>query len=75
MRYAKRKNPVPVDYTSTKFQPCWTCSRACGGCEWSALFQPVPGWVAIPVSIPENGEESESYKIIYCPKYEQEERK
>lgn len=75
MRYAQRKKSVSIDYTGTNFQPCWTCKKCYGSCEWSATFEPVPGWVAIPINIPQNGEHAASFKIIYCPKYEQEERK
>ena len=53
-----------------KFQACWTCKNACGGCSWSRDFTPVEGWEAVPVVIPSNGEFAETYKIICCPKYE-----
>lgn len=29
-----------------KDQLCWECKNACGGCEWSANLEPVPGWTA-----------------------------
>lgn len=31
-----------------KQQLCWRCKNACGGCNWSANLQPVPGWDATP---------------------------
>lgn len=35
------------------FQPCWDCSRACGGCSWTEYgrFEPVPGWTAVPTTV------------------------
>ena len=29
-------------------QLCWRCQNACGGCNWSARLEPVPGWTATP---------------------------
>ena len=62
-------------YVETRKQPCWDCANACGGCEWSKSFQPVPGWDAEPVIIrnhlgrgPENSS-AKSYKIYSCPKF------
>lgn len=75
MKYYRKKERAAVDYTESKFQPCWTCQNACnGGCSWSREFKPVDGWKAIPTYIQENGEHANSYKIIYCPEYEKEVR-
>ncbi len=35
-------------------QPCWSCTKACGGCAWTEVdpqtgkirFEPIPGWDA-----------------------------
>lgn len=43
---------------------CFKCQRACGGCSWSADFEPVPGWTAEPALL--NGG-IETYHITACP--------
>ena len=50
-------------------QPCWTCKKACGHCDWSRFKgqTPVKGWEAKPVIV--NGE-LVSYDIKNCPEYE-----
>lgn len=64
-----------ADMMSGKPSPqlCWTCRKACGGCSWSARFQPVPGWTAQHVeAITYHGSQqvrSESYDITACPEY------
>lgn len=54
-------------------QPCWTCLRYCGGCPWSARFEPVPGWEAKPVkrrAMPHSAKEYvDTYDIKFCPMY------
>lgn len=56
-------------------QPCWDCANACGGCEWSSKFQPVPGWDASPVIQKFHGGGTPrdyltgSYAIRACPKF------
>lgn len=56
-------------------QLCWKCANACGGCPWSARFQPVPGWLAEPVIIKSHmdcgpdGFMAKSYKIYFCPQF------
>ena len=66
--------------TSKPQQLCWDCANACGGCEWSKDFQPVPGWDAIfaPVKANKSGKPKEfkleSYAIRACPKFVKEER-
>lgn len=56
-----------------KTQLCWTCSRACGGCSWSADFTPVKGWTAKKNTVRvEKGiysHEYDSYHITECPLY------
>ena len=55
-------------------QPCWTCKKCYGGCNWSKRFEPVPGWDATPTNkgTPGNGTGNyyESYDIHSCPEYE-----
>lgn len=52
-------------------QPCAECSHFAYGCEWSERLEPVPGWNAIPTKLNNGcGKPTESYKIIFCPKYE-----
>ena len=50
-------------------QPCWVCSRACGGCEWSESFKPVKGWDAIPTIVKDSKGDFSSYIIKKCPKF------
>lgn len=54
---------------------CWFCRKSGGGCSWSAEFKPVKGWKA-EHTIVRNGkrisEIFESYKVIECPKFEQD---
>ena len=62
-------------------QPCWTCKKAYGGCSWTEVmpdgsikFEPVAGWIAEKSTRSVCGRSvMESYKIEYCPEYEQEE--
>lgn len=81
-----RNNPnMPVPMTKPDSHqigaPCDVCANACGGCEWSDRFEPVPGWEAIPMTIrardmwtKPNGKfgyyyhDVDSYAIIDCPK-------
>lgn len=59
-------------------QPCWSCAKACGGCRWSAKFEPVPGWDAEESTIKYNDgtpkapkiRNVRSYIIKSCPEYE-----
>ena len=60
---AKRNSSRRNDYE----QICWRCKNACGGCSWSHNLTPVKGWKA--EFIPRDGEELDTYKIIYCPEF------
>ena len=71
-KYYRQKERRSEDYTSNKYQPCWTCEKCFGGCSWSRDFIPVEGWTAEETYIPENGEHAKSYKIISCPEYRKE---
>lgn len=53
-------------------QPCWTCQNCYGGCNWSARFEPVEGWIATPRTYGQiicGIQSMESYEILYCPEY------
>lgn len=64
--------------TSKPQQLCWDCANACGGCEWSKDFQPVPGWDASPIIQKFHGGGTPrdyltgSYAIRACPKFVKE---
>lgn len=52
-------------------QPCWTCSKYCGGCSWTKRDpEPVEGWEATPTVKRNKGVASPYYAIHYCPEYE-----
>ena len=50
-------------------QPCWTCSKACGGCDWSKKFKPIKGWDAEPMIVKDKEGYIRSYRIKKCPEY------
>ena len=53
-------------------QLCWTCRKACGGCSWADMFEPVSGWTATPVIMrykDKNMRDLETYSITACPEY------
>ena len=49
---------------------CWDCKNATGGCEWSQSFTPVDGWEAIPRTI----RDEDSFCVIKCPKFVEDEK-
>ena len=52
---------------------CWYCDKAGGNCSWSAKFQPVDGWNAIPTRIQTRDNPKgyvESYRVLDCPEFE-----
>lgn len=63
-------------------QLCWDCANVYGGCEWSARFEPVPGWYATPTSrvlkVGGKGKGgtrvASSFVIHYCPKFRRDTR-
>ena len=57
-------------YVSCPDSLCWDCRNATGGCEWSQSFTPVDGWEAIPRTI---GDE-DSFCVIKCPKFVEDEK-
>ena len=53
-----------------KHSLCWCCKHSVdGGCEWSALNRPVPGWVA-EKDICDATTRLTSYNVKDCPKFE-----
>lgn len=53
-------------------QLCWNCANACGGCSWSARFEPVEGWTATPKIIRRNAHgpiQVDTYCITKCPEF------
>jgi hypothetical protein len=49
---------------------CWSCERACGGCDWSCNLTPIPDWQATPTKIQDSEHSYESYLVHSCPLYE-----
>ena len=71
-REKKQKKAPKVEFQSK--QLCWDCANACGGCEWSRSFRPVPGWSASPSRRIQNYGETgfkviDTYRITACPKF------
>lgn len=51
-------------------QLCWDCANACGGCNWSARYEPVHGWDAIATTRTVGGKFVEkSSSVRACPKF------
>lgn len=63
--------------TKSRTTLCWNCQRAAGPvtqrCEWSKIFRPVPGWIALPAPVTVGtggGKHTEmSYHVIRCPQF------
>lgn len=54
---------------------CWSCKKACGGCSWSASFEPIKGWRATPTDLKcYSAVRSGSYEVHECPLFEPEEK-
>ena len=47
---------------------CYICKKSIDGCSWSRSLEPVKGWKAIEC---ERKYSSPSYKILYCPEFEE----
>lgn len=59
---------------------CWKCEKACGGCSWSADFDPVKGWTAKRTIIKGDTNENchrdiESYIVFKCPLFKDDSEK
>lgn len=56
-------------------QPCWSCRKCYGSCEWSKKDpRPIPGWEATP-TVKKHSTQAKvhldrSFAIHYCPEYE-----
>ena len=70
-KYCSKKCHVAagVDRKRKNEQLCFTCENACGNCNWSESFTPVPGWDAKPTVIKDRDGNIPSYKIKQCPEY------
>lgn len=63
MRHDLRNGP-PRSYTL-----CWDCANATNSaCSWSAWFEPVEGWQAVPV----HKTALDSYTVISCPQFKRD---
>lgn len=52
---------------------CFLCKKCAGGCSWSRSFEPVDGWKAektLHVNYTDE-HDGESYKILFCPEFEE----
>ena len=80
----KKQKKAPKGSAAAAYQQqlCWTCANACGGCEWSLRFEPVPGWDATPTSrvLKAGGKGkggtrvASSFVIHYCPNFRRDTR-
>lgn len=59
-----------------KHSKCWDCQRSMPipgfGCCWARYYKPVPGWTAMRNDVPGMMGEKESYCVIDCPLYKQD---
>ena len=53
-----------VSVNLPKYQLCWDCANAVGGCKWSKHLKPIKGWEAVKTRV---GTPVETYLIIKCP--------
>ena len=67
-RYCSEECAVQGTQQNQKYrsQPCWTCQRATGYCDWSANLKPIKGWDAKLVNYKDGGY---TYRIKSCPLY------
>ena len=49
---------------------CWLCKKNIDGCSWAADFEPVAGWKANKIEKTRPYEQT-TYKIFYCPEFEE----
>lgn len=50
-------------------QLCWSCKKACGGCNWSRWFWPIAGWTATLSILRDYDRPVYSYAITACPEF------
>ena len=60
--------------TPARANICFDCKNACGGCSWSARFEPVPGWTATPTRFKyfdkaKNTKWTDTFHITECPEF------
>ena len=53
-------------------QLCWRCSKATGGCPWSATGEHIEGWAAKPVDVKSRYTNDKTYHITACPLFDEE---
>lgn len=77
-KYCSKKCRMEAKQNKELGQPCWYCTKACGGCSWSSEFKPVRGWKAKPTIVKniirkKTGEirisTYSSYRITECPEF------
>ena len=61
----KPKRRVKPKLQHSGEQPCWTCTKAYGGCSWSRAFEPIKSWEA-----KRSKTHADGYRIVHCPEYE-----
>ena len=62
------------NYRAKKFQLCWDCKYAIGGCNWADYGKPVKGWTATVVKANGNVRPYNTYFITACPQFEADAR-
>ena len=53
---------------------CWECRRAVGLCPWSRFGEAVDGWKAIPTVIEEEAGNFNSFLVLECPLFQEDEK-
>lgn len=63
--------PENAAYGGKANELCFHCDNACGGCNWSRAFRPVPGWTAEPTLLRTDRRAGtcSSYHITACPEF------
>lgn len=65
---------MSIEQYFTSQQLCWGCRNACGGCAWSSMGKPVPGWTATPMRRNVGTSKGvpviiDTYRVMACPLY------
>ena len=65
---------MSIEQYFTSQQLCWGGRNACGGCAWSSMGKPVPGWTATPMRRNAGTSKGvpviiDTYRIMACPLY------
>ena len=70
-QYWKAREKVGyIERKGRKLTLCWSCQRAVKECPWSANFEPVDGWDAVPTKIMGPVGPIPSFHVKSCPLYE-----